>query len=55
MATLQDLINSVDNLQQSVSTLTTEVNMRTVNDLPDGFENVFENTVIDNRYPHAFS
>jgi hypothetical protein len=31
------------------------VDMRTVNDLPEGFEQVFENTVIDNRYPHAFS
>jgi hypothetical protein len=31
------------------------VDMRTVNALPDGFEEAFENTVIDNRYPHAFS
>lgn len=31
------------------------VDMRTVNDLPEGFEQVFENTVIDVRYPHQFS
>lgn len=31
------------------------IDMRTVSPLPENFESIFENTVTDNRYPHAFS
>jgi hypothetical protein len=31
------------------------VDMRTVQPLPEEFESVFENTVLDDRYPHKFS
>jgi hypothetical protein len=31
------------------------VDMRTVQDLPENFETAFENTTLDNRYPHSFS
>ena len=31
------------------------VDMRTVEPLNQGFESVFQDTVLDNRYPHRFS
>jgi hypothetical protein len=31
------------------------VDMRTVQPLPEEFESVFEDTVLDDRYPHKFS
>jgi hypothetical protein len=31
------------------------VDARIVQALPEGFEDVFENTVLDDRYPHRFS
>lgn len=31
------------------------VDIRTVNPLPDGYQELFQDTVTDNRFPHAFS
>lgn len=31
------------------------VDVRSTEELPEGFEDFFENTVLDDRYPHKFS